>query len=141
MANPNDPILLNNLVYSYAISGELNKENKYLKRFMEIDFNKLPLNSRITVQATYGLVAIRTGEIEMGKKIYQIAIQNASKLNNIYLKNLALVHYTRELIYLNDNDKNAFLDKVKAMEMGTEHPDLTFIRNEVLSMAEKDEGT
>lgn len=140
-ANPNNPTLLNNIIYDLATSGNIEKCGVYLKRLQEVDLNKLTDENKITIQATLGLVYLKNKEIELGKRLYELAISNAERINNIYLKNLAIVNYTKELILQNDTEKSKYGSIVLNMKIEDTRKDLVFLRNEVVEMIKKDGNT
>ncbi|MCD4792594.1 MAG: hypothetical protein K8R54_05125 [Bacteroidales bacterium] len=135
-ANPYDPTILNNIVYSIATSDNLNLLDKYSKQMLSIDINMLPNETKITYQATLGLVSIKKGDIKTGIRLYKSAINNANKIKNEYLKNLAIVNFTREIIQLNIPEKNEMIEKVKKMKVNDTQKDLQLIRNKILNIIE-----
>jgi hypothetical protein len=136
-ANPFDPSLLNNIVYNIFTSDDNSKASKYLKQLKEINIASLPNESKITIQATFGLVALRTKEIELGKKLYELAIQNSERIKNEYLKNLAIVNYTRELYISNQPEKYKYLELVRKMKIDPKDKDLIEIQKEIIQMENK----
>jgi hypothetical protein len=134
-ANPNDPVLLNNLVYSLAISGRENEGLQQINSFMHLKFDSLPNESKIVFQATLGLVAFRNKEISTGKKFYELAILNAERVNNAYLKNLAIVNYTRELILNDCQEKETFLNRVRSIVVKPNEKDLEILKAAVLDLS------
>jgi len=131
-ANPHDPNLLNNIIYGLATSDNLNYANKYINQIKEINMSSLPNESKITIQATLGLVALRRKEFEMGKKLYELAIENSQKINNDYLLNLAIVNYARELRLANQPEMEKYLEMVSQMHVDNKYKDLIELRREVL---------
>lgn len=104
IANPNDVIVKNNLICSYAQAGNLDEAVKMLEK-LKPEINSLPEENKIVLQATTGLVLFRLGEIEKGRELYLKAFQNSKDAKYDYLKNMAILHLTREEI-------NAKTDKV-----------------------------
>ncbi len=131
-ANPYDPTLLNNMVYNLATSDNNEMLELYVRQMMEINIKELPNETKVTFQATLGLVALKKGDIELGKDLYRIAIQNASNLKNEYLKNLAIANFANELIDLKLPEQLHYINLVKNMKLSDKHKDLIFIRNEIL---------
>lgn len=136
-ANPYDPSLLNNIVYNIYTSGNLSKANKYLTRLKEIDVASLPNESKITFQATLGLVALRNEEFEKGKKLYEIAILNSEKIKNEYLKNLAIVNYARELFIAKQPEFTKYIELIRKMKIDDTQKDLIDIRKETLNIIDR----
>ena len=133
-ANPDDPSLLNNIVYNIYTSDNLSKATKYLNRIKEIDIASLPNESKITFQATLGLVALRNREMEKGKKLYELAILNSEKIKNVYLKNLAIVNYARELFLAKQPEVTNYIELTKKMKIDDTQRDLIEIRKETLKI-------
>jgi len=132
-ANPHDPTLLNNIVYSIATSTEIDKVllEKYVKRLIEIDIHTLPDESKITYQATLGLVYLKKGNLELGKSLYKIAIENAKRINNDYLKNLAIFNFTRELITLDLPEKHEYISMVEKIKISNDKKDLQVLKKDI----------
>lgn len=131
-ANPHDPTLLNNMVYSLAASDTTDKLDYYVRQMMEVDIHSLPDESKIIYQATLGLVALKRGETEFGVNLYKQAIKNATNIRNDYLKNLAKANLTKELININHPEKNVYVDIVRNMKIADKHKDLLLLQKEVL---------
>lgn len=131
-ANPHDPTLLNNIIYELATSDNLEGANKYINQIKEINISSLPNESKVTIQATLGLVALRNKEFEIGKKLYELAIENSERIKNDYLFNLAVVNYARELCIANQPEKEKYLDIVLKMQLDDKHKDLIELRKETL---------
>lgn len=131
-ANPKDPVLLNNLVYYSATSKEGTLPEHYLRQMMDVDISQLSEERSITYQATLGLVALKNEKSELGIKYYKNAIQKATDLKNDYLKNLAIINFTNELIAQNLPEKDEYINVVKEMKLETKHKDLLVLREDVL---------
>lgn len=77
IANPNDPQILNNIAYSYAINNDTTNAFGYL--------NKVQLNEvkedhiRICLLATVGLAYYRCGTPDVGRTFYLRAIKEAKE--------------------------------------------------------------
>jgi|LSQX01.3.fsa_nt_gb tetratricopeptide (TPR) repeat protein len=97
IANPNDIMLKNNLICSYAISGKINDAVSMLEK-LKPEIQDLPEDNKIVLQATMGLVLFRLGEFENGRDLYMKAYQNAKNIKNDYLKCMAILHLAKEEI-------------------------------------------
>jgi Tfp pilus assembly protein PilF len=95
IANPNDVIVKNNLICSYALEGNLDEAMKMLEK-LKPDIASLTDDDKIVLQATSGLVLFRLGDYDNGRELYMKAYQNAKNAKNDYLKNMAILHLTRE---------------------------------------------
>lgn len=131
-ANPNDPTLLNNIIYELAKSNNVTSATKYINQIKDIDISSLPNESKVTIQATLGLVALRNKEIELGKQLYELAIQNSQKMKSEYLKNLAIVNYARELVIAKQPEQDIYINMVKNMKLDDKHKDLIVLKEETL---------
>ncbi|MBI9039445.1 MAG: hypothetical protein JEY97_15030 [Bacteroidales bacterium] len=136
-ANPHDPTLLNNIIYDFATSGNIENASKYINQLKEVDIGSLPNESKITIQATLGLVSLRNNEFEIGKQLYELAIDNSIRIRNDYLKNLAIVNYTRELIIANQPEYEKYLKIVENMQLSDNHKDLIELRKDILDLLKK----
>lgn len=137
-ANPNDPALLNNILYYIAKSGELGDIDKYVNRIKELDQNKLTDSQKVILKATLGLIAIKRGFLEEGINLYEIAIKDAQRINDDYLEQLAILNLTRELIQQNHQKKRQYIERVKKLSIDRKHLDLIFINNALLELIERD---
>lgn len=106
--NSSEISFVNNIIYAYCLKNELEKIPKYLKLLHRNNSIELDDEEKITLQATLGLYYLRIKEIDKGKNLYNIAIENASKLKNEYYYNLAIINYTRELFLLQDDEFNTY---------------------------------
>ncbi len=136
-ANPHDPTLLNNIIYELATSDNLRDAAKYVNQIREINIASLSNESKVTIQATLGLVALRNKEFEVGKKLYELAIENAERMKSDFLNNLAIVNYARELVIAKQPEKDKYMDIVKNMEVDDKHKDLFELRKETLEYNEE----
>lgn len=136
-ANPHDPTLLNNIIYELAKSDNINNATKYINQIKDINISSLPNESKITIQATLGLVALRNKEFELGKQLYEFAISNSEKIKSDYLKNLAIVNYARELIIAKQPEKDKYIKLVKSMKLDDKHKDLVELKKETLEYDKK----
>ena len=110
VSNPNEFLVLNNLAFSYASIDEVSKAQNV---FNEINTNGLDDRDKIVLDATEGLIAFRSGEIEKGRAKYLKAIK-AAEIDKI-LQARAYVYYAREEVraktQLADSVKKTALEK------------------------------
>ncbi len=112
IANPNDIIVQNNLICSYAQANMLDDAVQLLER-IKPEIPDLSDENKIVLQATTGLILFRLGEYEKGRELYMKAIENAKNGKFEYLKNMAHLHLTREEI-------NAKTDQIESAITKTE---------------------
>ncbi len=95
ISNPNDPTLLNNIAYAYALDNNVDKATKYISK---IKASQLTEDSKICLKATRGLIAFRSNNINAGRELYKEAIVDAKESNNKILNWIAILNLTREEI-------------------------------------------
>lgn len=76
VANPTDPLLLNNLAFALANAGKLPEA---FEAFSRIDRSDLDVTMQITHLATAGLLQYRLGVAETGQMFYRRAVELAEK--------------------------------------------------------------
>lgn len=103
-ANPGNPELLNNLAVAEAYLGNLEKAEEYLS---QISPNQTSEFGDVTATATRGLIAFRKGNPDLGRSLYQEALEKAS--DSPMLIALAYLHLTREeLDFGSDRSQRTF---------------------------------
>jgi tetratricopeptide (TPR) repeat protein len=110
IANPDDPMLLNDLAFSYASSDRLHDAQK---AFGQIDMSKVKGEKLVVVTATKGLLAFRAGKVLEGRSLYLEAIELASEYNQRY-KAMAAIYLAREEMRANT------IEATKAREIALE---------------------
>jgi len=91
--NKNDPFIINNYVYTYALMGD---EAKAKEKLALIDIASLRGQEQIIFKATRGLIEYRFGNAELGRSLYFKAAELAKKSGDMYLYYSALIHLARE---------------------------------------------
>ena len=93
-ANPKDRILLNNLAFMYASSGELRRAKAEFKK-IQLDYVK-EASDKIPITATEGLLAFRGGNPIAGRALYEQAISLAAEEKFRTSRALASIYLARE---------------------------------------------
>lgn len=109
-ANPNDPIILNNIIYSLTLNDEVDKVKPYIEHLEKIKRADLSDDIKTSIKATLGLVAFREKNIAFGKRLYKEAIEETKDERG---KFIAMYNYLRELIFINDSEKDILIKKIK----------------------------
>lgn len=73
--NPGDPSLINNLAFALASNGEVAEATRILAG---TDDKKSTGTRGITLSATHGLAFFRAGMPDLGRELYQLAIEKAA---------------------------------------------------------------
>jgi tetratricopeptide (TPR) repeat protein len=98
-AHPTDAGLLNNAAYPLIEMGRFREALLLLDR---VQLQKAPLENRICIYATEGLLAFRTGAPEIGRRLYERAILSAhGKGDGEGPEAMATVMLAREELILN----------------------------------------
>jgi Tfp pilus assembly protein PilF len=92
-ANPNDPILLNNL--AFALTNQ-NKVEEAEKVFAKINYNEIEPEGKTVWNATNGLIHYRKNDAINGRLFYEKAIELSSEQNDKRKKALAIYYYACE---------------------------------------------
>ncbi len=79
VSNPDDFTLLNNLSFALIQQGQVDQAKVVLQ---SIQTGALSPESRITYDATWGLLYLRTGSAERGRRLYGAAIAAADRLGS-----------------------------------------------------------
>lgn len=93
IANPNDPILLNNLIVGLALSGRVAEANTRLPHLAPL---LEALEDSCTHHATTGLVRFREDNAEEGRRQYALAVQSAEAQGQPKQRLLAKMFWARE---------------------------------------------
>jgi tetratricopeptide (TPR) repeat protein len=136
-ANPTDPTLLNNIVYSYLMLDKFDEAKPYLYQMFKMKPSQLETEELIPIQATFGLAAFKAGELKAGQDHYEKAIQTAREAKLEYLENIAVLVYARELITHNCEDKaKEYFSSIQNMNL-RDSRELEPLRANVIAMYQK----
>lgn len=133
IANPNDPQILNNLLYAYAMSGQVDQAIATSLQLNVFRPGDVPDATVIAFQATYGLIQLKAGNIEEGKQSYDKAIDNARRIKRRDLEVLAYSNYLRELMNLNDPSTEGVFFSFSTIDTTGVEPYAIYLRNRVIS--------
>jgi tetratricopeptide (TPR) repeat protein len=93
-ANPDEPMLLNDLAFAFASSGQIDKAEQ---TFLRIDSAQITDVSReIVIMATQGLINFRRGIPAVGRGLYQTAIEKARRHRLYRTSAIASIYWARE---------------------------------------------
>ena len=93
-ANPNNPVLRNNLVFSLVNLGRIDEA---IKEFKRIKHQQDP-TIQIILLATKGLLNYRKGNIAKGRSLYNESLDKARQTSNYQALRLASIFFAREEI-------------------------------------------
>lgn len=93
LANPQDPVLRNNLAFILASQGRAAEAEEHIAH---IRHGNLGVGDQITVLATEGLILFRKGQPDEGRKLYREAMDKASESSLLRHLGRAALYLARE---------------------------------------------
>lgn len=87
LANPGDPLLLNNLIFAEAASGGLDEAERLLGKALKLNVSEIAP----ALRATEGYIAFQRGRPEVGRLKYQEALGMFSRGGDVFHEVLALL--------------------------------------------------
>lgn len=136
LSHPNDAHLLNNIIYSLCIQNKIDEANQYLNDVKKEDLNSSNF-SGICLTATRGLLAFRSKNFELGRKLYLESIEIANSENNAYLSSLAFINYVREEILANEQDVSEAIPRLEKISKNNIGKDIANDAKEVIELYRK----
>src|SRR2546426_392783 len=118
-ANPEDPLLRNNLVVALANQGQVEEAVAEIKLI-----TNPPEELRTTLLATEGLLRFRRGDPTAGRQLYLDSIERASRRRERYRAALAALHLAREELLAGTATADATLAEAAAACEDIEQPDV-----------------
>ncbi|MCM1564741.1 MAG: hypothetical protein NC238_02055 [Dehalobacter sp.] len=133
-ANPNDLLLKNNLAFALANQDLVEEANEVLA---SIDSTGESLNVQITLQATRGLINLRSNNLGEGKRLYEKAIDLAKKNNLIDIMASASINYARELVLSRQITASQARAMIEDQTKRTTNPHIIFMKMRLEGLLEK----
>lgn len=133
IANPHDPMIINNIAYSYAVTNNVNVAFDYLHKIRISEVAEE--NTQICLLATKGLSYYRDNKIELGRNYYIQAINRAKEIKNQYYYNLALMHFAREEILINSENSLDIYNRI--MKINTTNKELLTMKDRISKIIEQ----
>ena len=113
-ANPNDVQIINNIAYACALNNDIKKADNYLS-LIRSNFS-VDKTSEICLLATKGLINFRKGEFQLGRELYNKAIEKTRDFRDTpILYWTAFLNYAREELRVNPKAReriNTYLQKI-----------------------------
>nr|WP_299068102.1 hypothetical protein [uncultured Allomuricauda sp.] len=117
-SHPNDHSMLNNIIYSSCLINRLEEAEHFMNRYRE-QYSDNSLHHKICFTATKGLYHFRKGYQDIGRDLYQQAIEMASEAGQKDLASIALVNYIREEIIAGNHLDEDFKQKIIELKENT----------------------
>lgn len=131
LSHPNDPQLLNNIIYYLCLQDKMEDAGGYLEKVRKEDLNAKNIHG-ICLTATRGLYYFRKGIHEMGRQLYLESIKMAQDKGDVYLNALALVNYAREEILVGTEDISELIPSLAKIAKYYEGKDISNDAKEVM---------
>lgn len=132
ISHPNDPQLLNNLAYSYALENKTNEALELIKSIGSDD--SIEQTTKICLTATRGLIYFRSGFHEQGRGLYIKAIQDAKALNNEYYAWVASLNFVREEILINSEVVEPLMQSIAVIPENDDELYVKKLKKEVIDL-------
>lgn len=136
LSHPNDPHLLNNIIYALCLDNELDEAEKYLNLVKKEDLNSKNY-SGICLTATRGLLLFRQGNPEAGRALYQDVMTVTKEQDNQYYNSLALINYVREEVIIGNKEISSLIPSLEKIIANNKDSYLASEGSEVLNLFKK----
>lgn len=134
ISNPNDPQLINNIAYSYAMN---NQPKLSFEQLNKIDINSVKEDhTRICLLATTGLAYFRSGFPEYGRDLYLRAINEAKQKEQRYYATMALLNVVREEMLLKTEFAKDLYEQAINVDVGG-NIEFEILKDRIKSLKEK----
>jgi Tfp pilus assembly protein PilF len=133
-ANPRDPNILNNLSYSLACTGQLDKADSTLSL---ISRNALSSSVEAAVLATAGLVRYRRGNTKQGRHLYEQAMEKARGSSNDRLYAKAALFLALEELRAGTDDAIGAVENAIHLSSKYQNADFNMLRSKVETAVEQ----
>jgi len=130
--NPNSAAIINNLSFCKVKMNKLEEAKQTLKKLEKINIHKLKSNEIICLIATQGLISIKSGNIQDGIKLYELAINKAKNDKNTYLEILAKINLALELDKTNER-KIELMNELSKTTIKPNEKDLIYLIKKLMS--------
>jgi tetratricopeptide (TPR) repeat protein len=135
IGHPNDPQIINNLAYSYAIEDQTNEAfeelNKVKNEYITDDA------TQICLTATKGLAYFRSGFIDLGRDLYLEAIELTKKIGDPDLNRVAILNYAREEIRIKSPQAESIMEVVALIPDDAKEIEIRILKQDVVALYQK----
>ncbi|MFQ5582188.1 MAG: hypothetical protein ACE5F3_06145 [Mariprofundaceae bacterium] len=133
LANPDHPILLNNIAFAYASSGQTEKAWHYFNR---INASKLKEDGALpTYFATKGFIMLKAGSVAEGSQHYERAIAIANERKHKFIVVVATSFYAMELAKFDREKAKKLLKDVAGVKINTGDPGSNLLADDIRKRA------
>jgi tetratricopeptide (TPR) repeat protein len=135
ISHPNDPQLINNLVYALVLENRTSEAIEYLGKIKPDTVLSETTSACLT--ATRGLTFFRSGLPDVGRSMYIEAIEKTKQLNNSALNWIAILNYAREEIRLGSEYVESIMEVVAKIPKDSSNIEVKTLRKDIISDYEK----
>lgn len=134
IANPRDPLLLNNLAYSLACMGKLDEAERALQQMTLVGDDSSEAGLSTVKAATAGLLEYRKGNRELGQRLYRKAYESASQSGLDRLRARVVMFFAMEEARSAGDRMDPAVHEAFATARKTEDPVLKVLASRVLKL-------
>lgn len=139
ISHPNDPQLINNIAYSFALDD--NPKEAFLQLDKIKNVSEFDDVTQICLTATRGLSYFRSGSPDAGRQLYISAIEKTNQIKNQELNWLAILNYAREEIRLGSEYVGSVMDAVLKIPIDSKDIEIKILKQDIIELHEKMKNT
>jgi hypothetical protein len=134
LASPHDPILINNYAYALALDGKADEALRVLDSINLATVEEV--RSKIILGATRGLAYFRSGRINEGRVLYTAAIDAAKGVQDLSLRQSALLNFAREEVLAGCRLHENVVDSIRGLKIEQRFVTTRILRDRVVNLIE-----
>jgi tetratricopeptide (TPR) repeat protein len=131
LTNPSDGLLLNNLAFTYATAGRIKEAQETLTKIKEIEGGE---STGIAMKATQGLIHFRSGNPDIGRRLYREALEGSLRYSRNF-QAMAALYYAREELLVNSPEAQQAMRIAIDLAKGLEDRDIVSLAKRVGELA------
>ena len=131
ISHPNDPQIINNLAYAFALDNKPDVALEELSKLKETNYEK---TTQACLIATKGLAQFRKGQHELGRENYLRAMEITKDINNKELNWIAILNYAREEIMAKSVYADDVMNAVSKIPKIESNVEITTLKKEVIEL-------
>lgn len=131
ISHPNDPQIINNLAYAYALNNKPDVALDELSKLKETNYEKA---TQACLIATKGLAQFRKGHHELGRKNYLRAMEITKDINDKELNWIAILNYAREEVMAKSIFAGDVMNAVSKIPNIESNVEISTLKKEVIEL-------
>ena len=137
VANPDDPTLMNNLIYSLANQNKLDEAEDKLQG---VCARGMQSSDIVALTATEGLIRYRRGDVDRGRQLYMDAIQEADRSGIANYRAFAAIFLALEDLRANSPTIDATYELANVASKGIGEPAVRLTLNRLRDAFSRRDG-